>query len=97
MGHPEFIDGKYTASLLEAGVTGCLLFWHDTWGLGNNLETVFDLPLSTWQAADRIRDIATSVDIESHSALTREEIITQFSVANSVRVRAESMLRALDT
>ncbi|MEI2833228.1 MAG: hypothetical protein V9G25_00290 [Acidimicrobiia bacterium] len=36
--HPLHIDGKYTASLIEAGVTGSILFWHDTYKLGNGLR-----------------------------------------------------------
>lgn len=94
--HPEFIDGKYTASLIEAGVSGCLLFWHDTWGLGNGLETVFELPLSTQAAAERILDIRSSVDIAAHSAATRDEMVATFSTRGSVAIRAEAMLAAVD-
>jgi hypothetical protein len=85
--HPEFIDGKYTASLIEAGVTGAILFWHDTWGLGNGLETVFDLPLDTAKAAEMILDIRSSLDIAAHSRLTREEMVDTFNPQTSVSVR----------
>ena len=27
---PSSYDGKYTATLLETGVNGAILFWHDT-------------------------------------------------------------------
>lgn len=86
--HPEFIDGKYTASLMEAGLTGAILFWHDTWGLGNGLETVFDLPAETWLAADRIKDIRGSLDVSAHSKRTREEMLDTFNPHHSVSVRA---------
>lgn len=93
VGHPEFIDGKYTASLIEAGVTGAILFWHDTWGLGNGLETVFNLPKDTYEAAAEIREIRGSLDIERHSRLTSEEMAATFSPRVSVAVRAERMMQ----
>lgn len=87
--HPQLIDGKYTASLMEAGITGAILFWHDTWGLGNNLETVFDLPENTWDAAERLLEIRASLDVETHSRRTREEMLDTFSPQRSVRVRVD--------
>lgn len=87
-----FIDGKYTACLIEAGLTGCILFWHDTFGLGNNLETVFSLPLDTDKAAAEIKRILASIDIEEHSRKTHEEMLRVFNPEVSVRTRAESML-----
>lgn len=86
--HPEFIDGKYTASLIEAGVTGAILFWHDTWGLGNGLETVFELPQETALAAERLLEIRSSLDVEKHSMQTREEMLDVFSPHHSIAVRA---------
>ena len=85
--HPEFIDGKYTAALIEAGVSGAILFWHDTWGLGNGLETVFELPLDTAAAAQRILEVREGVDIEAHSRRTREEMLDTFSPTTSVGAR----------
>lgn len=93
--HPEFIDGMYTASLIEAGATGAILFWHDTWGLGNILETVIELPLDTSAAAEMILDVRSSLDVAAHSRLTREEILDTFSPDASVRLRAETMLSFL--
>lgn len=93
--HPEFIDGKYTASLIEAGVTGAILFWHDTWALGNTLETVFELPLNTAAAAQQILDVRSSLDVEKHSRLTREEMLDVFSPHRSVEVRARRMIDLL--
>ncbi len=94
--HPEYIDGKYTAAFIEAGVSGALLFWHDTWGLGNNLETAFALPVDTRDAAARILDIRASVDIERHSLATREEMLATYNVNASVGTRARRMLELLD-
>lgn len=96
VGHIEFIDGKYTASLIEAGVTGAIVFWHDTWGLGNGLETVFDLPVRTADAAARLLEIRSSLDIERHSRATREEMITTFNPRRSVAIRAERMIELDD-
>lgn len=95
VGHPEFIDGKYTASLMEAGLTGAILFWHDTWGLGNGLETVFDLPLATQHAADRILEIRQGLDVTAHSRRTREEMLDTFNPHRSVSIRAKRMLALL--
>lgn len=93
--HPEFIDGKYTASLIEAGVTGCIVFWHDTWGLGNGLETVFDLSLDSTAAAREILEIRSSIDVRAHSQKTREEMLDVFNPQGSVRVRAERIKELL--
>jgi len=90
--HPEFIDGKYTASLMEAGATGAIVFWHDSYGLGNGLETVFELPLDTRLAAERLLEIRGSLDVARHSALTREEMMDTFSPQRSVSARATRML-----
>ena len=93
--HPEFIDGKYTASLIEAGVTGCIIFWHDTWGLGNGLESVFDLALDSTTAARQILEIRSSIDVRAQSKKTREEMLDVFNPQSSVRVRADRMMQLL--
>jgi hypothetical protein len=85
---PVYIDGKYTAALLEAGLTGAILFWHDTLGLGNDLETVFNLPLEPEEAAREIRHIRENIDVERHSRLTREEILEKYSPDRSIGYRA---------
>lgn len=95
MRHPEFIDGMYTATFIEAGATGAILFWHDTWGLGTPLETVFQLPVETVAAAAMILDIRASLDVEKHSRATREEMLESFNPRRSVTVRAERMLSLL--
>jgi hypothetical protein len=93
--HPEFIDGMYTAAFIEAGATGAILFWHDTWGLGTPLETVFQLPENTERAAELILDVRSSLDVAKHSRLTREEMLDTFNPARSVAVRAARMLELL--
>lgn len=91
----KFIDGKYTAALIEAGITGAILFWHDTFGLGNNLETVFNLPLDETKAAEQILNIRSSLDVKKHSRLTHEEMMDIFNPADSVGIRAEKILETL--
>jgi hypothetical protein len=93
--HPEYLDGKYTAALLEAGATGAILFWHDTFGLGNDLETVFDLPLDPNEAAQEILQIRRSLDVEKHSRSTREEILDKFDPERSVEFRAKKIKELL--
>lgn len=93
---PTYIDGKYTATLIEAGITGCILFWHDTFGLGNNLDTVFDLPLNERRAAQTILDIRQSIDVNKHSKLTRDEMLDTFNVSRSVRERATVILDCIN-
>lgn len=91
---PPMVDGKYTAALLEAGATGAILFWHDTLRLGNDFETVFDLPLEPDEAARQILEIRRNLDVPRHSRLTREEILDRCDPANVMRIRYEKM-RAL--
>jgi hypothetical protein len=86
--HAICIDGKYTAALLEAGVTGAILFWHDTLGLGNDLETVFDLPVDPAVAASQILEIRRSLNVERHSRMTRDEILEKHDPARSIEFRA---------
>jgi hypothetical protein len=89
------IDGKYTASLIEAGATGAILFWHDTFQLGNDIETVIELPLDEDEAAAKILNISKTLDIKKHSKLTRREILGKFNVKKSVAVRAKKIKELL--
>ena len=72
--HPHLLDGKYTATLLEAGLTGAILFWHDTFQLGNDFETIFSLSKDPAVAANELINIKNSIDVEKHSQKTWEEI-----------------------
>lgn len=92
---PLYIDGKYTASLIEAGLTGCILFWHDTFNLGNNLKTVFSLPLDPTEAAAEIKRVIRTIDVKAHSEMTHSEMLANFNPENSVRIRAEVILEDL--
>ncbi|WP_090459746.1 hypothetical protein [Nitrosospira sp. Nsp1] len=89
---PIYIDGKYTASLLEAGLTGAILFWHDTFQTGKNLETVFDLPLDIEEAARIILEVRESINVEKHSQKTQEEILDVCRPEHSVSIRCQHIL-----
>lgn len=89
---PIYIDGKYTAALLEAGMTGAILFWHDTFSLGNGFETIFSLPLDPRLAAEEILNIRQSLNVRLHSQRTREEMLAKVSADVSVAFRCEKIL-----
>jgi hypothetical protein len=89
---PIYIDGKYTATLIEAGLSGCIIFWHDTFGLGNTLETVFELPLDTNEAASMITEISKTINVKEHSLRTHQEMLKKFNPVDSVKVRANAIL-----
>lgn len=93
--HPTMIDGKYTAALMEAAATGAITFWHDTLSLGNDFETIFDVPEGTDAAAEFIAETRDSINIHRHSADTAAEMREKADPARSVRVRAEQMLSEL--
>ena len=90
--HPVRIDGKYTAALLEAGVTGAIVFWHDTFRDGNDFETVFSLPVDPESAARRILEIRDSIDIRKHSRLTSEEFRDRCHPQRIVQMRKDAIL-----
>jgi hypothetical protein len=90
--HQVLIDGKYTASLIEAGLTGSILFWHDTFSLGNSLKTVFSVPLDPDEAAEEIKRIAATINVKQHSKDTRREMLETFNPVVSVKIRADIML-----
>jgi hypothetical protein len=92
---PVCIDGKYTAALLEAGASGAILFWHDTLGLGNDLETVFDLPVDPVAAASHILEIRRGLNVERHSRMTRDEILEKYDPARSIAFRATKIMELL--
>lgn len=92
---PPFVDGKYTATLLEAGLTGSILFWHDTLGLGNDFETIFSLPKDPQSAAEEILIIRRSIDVETHSRLTAEEVRERVNPDKVMRMRFEAIREML--
>lgn len=89
---PVYIDGKYTATLIEAGLAGCIIFWHDTFQLGNTLETVFELPLDIDEAAAKLIEITKTINIKHHSLKTHQEMLEKFSPEISVKIRADAIL-----
>lgn|GEM_PF-1761052 len=93
---PPFVDGLYTASMVEAGLTGALLFWHDTHQLGGTLSSVFEVPAEPARAAERILDIRASVDPAVRSRATRDEIADQYDPARAVAERFAHLHGLLD-
>lgn len=93
---PPRAESQYVATLLEAGLTGALLFWYDTQGCGGYLETVFEVDLDPEVAAAQILDIAASTDIAAHSRRTHEEIRAVFDPRPAIRDRCEKMLEAAE-
>lgn len=91
----KHIDGKYTACLMEAGASGSICFWHDTFNLGNDLETVFSLPLDPCKAALEITNIKKSLNVPKHSAQTRMEMLDKFSSFKSVEIRSRAILERI--
>jgi len=89
--HPRYEDGKYTATLLEAGLTGAILFWHDTLGLGNDFETIFDLPLEPVAAADAILRLREALDAPRHSQRTHDEILDKCGAEKAVAFKCEKI------
>lgn len=88
---PPLVDGKYTATLLEAGLTGAILFWHDTWGLGNDFETIFSLPLEPKLAAEEIMYICKHINVELQSRRTVEEIRDKLSPEHVIHTRFKAI------
>jgi hypothetical protein len=79
-----YVDGKYSASTCEAALSGCIIFWHDAMGLGNDLETVFEVSLDPKEIADKIQQVVGSIDLERHSSRTEEEFRDRFSIERAV-------------
>jgi hypothetical protein len=92
---PPYVDGKYTATLLEAGLTGSILFWHDTFNLGNDFETIFSIPCDPKAAAEEILNIRSNIDVESHSKRTVEEVYDRVNPANVMNVRFQAIKELL--
>lgn len=92
---PPLVDGKYTASLLEAGLTGAILFWHDTLGLGNDFETIFSISKDPATAANEILNIRNNINVELHSKRTAEEIYERCNPEVVMDLRVEKILELL--
>lgn len=94
--HELYLDGMYTASLIEAGLTGAIIFWHDTYDVGGYLETVFEVSSDPRVAAQEINSILRNLDVKEWSKRTRAEMLKTFNPQISVRIRAEEMLRLIE-
>lgn len=92
---PAYVDAKYTASLCEAGMSGCIIFWHDCMKLGNSFETVFEISLNPPEIAQTIKDIVGSIDLEKHSILTTQEFYEKCNTENAIKIRIETMEKYL--
>jgi hypothetical protein len=89
---PPGLDGLYTATLIEAGLSGAIVFWHDTHGLGGFLDTVVETPVEPEAAAGVILDAIGSLDLAEHSRATQTELRAHFSPAPAVGRRAAAIL-----
>ena len=88
---PPYVDGKYTATLLEAAASGCITFWHDTLSLGNDFESIIELPLEVDAAVSRIIEISRDINIEYHSRKTQEEIFDKLSPDRAMKTRLDDI------
>ena len=84
-------DAKYTVSLIEAGMSGCVVFWHDAMGVGNSMETVFEVSLDPAEIAERVKEVAGSIDLDAHSERTSREFTAKHSIENTVKAKMEVM------
>lgn len=86
-------DAKYTVSLIEAGMSGCIIFWHDIMKHGNSMETVFEVSLNPLEIAERIQEVVGSIDLEKHSQKTSEEFRNKHSIENTVKKKMDIMMQ----
>jgi hypothetical protein len=89
------VDAKYNAATMEAGLSGCIIFWHDCMNLGNSFETVFPISLDPKEIAERIQDVVGSIDLDKHSTLTAQEFYEKCNAESAVRAKVEIMKRYL--
>lgn len=89
---PDFqVDAKYNQATMEAGLSGCLIFWHDIMDTGNDFETVFPISLDPKEIAEKIRDVVISIDLDKHSTLTSQEFHEKCNVEKAVKAKVEIM------
>lgn len=93
---PEYqIDAKYQVSLIEAGMSGCIIFWHDCMGLGNSMETVFEIPSDPAGISQKIQEVVGSIDLEKHSALTAQEFYEKGNMHDATKYKVDIMKKFL--
>ena len=84
-----WIDCTYTGTTLEAGLSGCIIFWHDCMGLGNRFETVFEISLNPVEIATKVQDIVNSIDLEKHSLLTAQEFYEKCNIHDATKYKVD--------
>jgi hypothetical protein len=89
MGDYRHIDGKYTASMLEAAASGAICFWHDTYGLGNEFKSVVTIPADPDQAAEVIKKTCRR-DIAKLSTATATEIRKKCDPRKAAKIITEA-------
>ena len=72
-------------------MTGSILFWHDTLNLGNDFESVFAVTADPHAAANEILNIRASINVESHSRRTSEEIYEHVNPNHVMQVRVNAI------
>lgn len=93
---PEYqIDAKYNQSNVEAGMSGCIIFWHDCMELGNSMETVFEIPLDPPGIIQKIQEVVGSIDLEKHSILTAQEFYEKCNMHDMMKYKVDIMKRFL--
>jgi hypothetical protein len=90
-----FVDAKYTVSLIEAALSGCIIFWHDAMNHGNSMETVFEVSLDPKEIADKIQQVVGSIDLDAHSTKTANEFRDKYSTENNVKRMMDIMVQWL--
>lgn len=90
------VDGKYTQATLEAGLSGCIIFWNDCMNLGNCFDTVFKLPSENpKEIAEFIQSTIKNLDTEEHSQKTAKEFYEKCNAAESVKAKVDIMKQTL--
>jgi hypothetical protein len=87
------VDAKYNQATMEAGLSGCLIFWHDCMNIGNSFETVFEISTDPKEIAQKIQDVVGSIDLDKHSITTAQEFYEKCNAENAVRVKVGIMKR----
>ena len=85
------LDGLYTATLIEAGLSGAITFWHDTHGLGGFLETVVEVPGEPGPAATAVLQAIEDMDVAERSRATRDEMLRTFAPEHAVTRRTAAI------
>ena len=89
------VDAKYNQSTMEAGLSGCLIFWHDAMGVGNSFESVLEISLNPQEISQKIQDIVSSIDLDKHSTLTAQEFYKKCNAESVTKAKVDIMKRFL--